>query len=490
MMHPEDDLKNLTQLCIIGQQVASGGSYNDSFKFKYSECTRLHPFICVKPLSKMGDRCASFRENLPGGNWLECDRMLLNDLISESQMCCMYNVNLKLNFNDSNAYCARFDSQMFSSKLIGYKSILESYASYLNLNFLKQTEYSNFWTSCQSDSQKLVTTCVENKKRLSFDFPIKSGAFEIVSVRLVSNNKSFLRFNITNIFEKLEFLSNKSINFNLTTLNQTDYDESWWEKETNPDILHQCLKNLFDFMLKRSLFLVKRNVKFEKLQLELIRTRGGESKIRNENMKCFSFYQESHQDLIHLSLPLLNKCFHLTLKRFSNTFSPDLFVQDLWGRNDNLSNFSNSDLPLKEINADVLQSILDILGITHVECLMMGNQSVSRVLAVGKIIQSSNMCLNLNQSFTILNITGLNRLNKTRAKWMKSLTSFLSGQENFIVSLHSFSYFKKILHLSYFDSFPRVKIEVRLLDFNINHLNFGDPRFRDHGHIITMVRTL
>ena len=139
---------------------------------------------------------------------------------------------------------------------------------------------------------------------------------------------------------------------------------------------------------------------------------------------------------------------------------------------DNLSNFSNSDLPLKEINADVLQSILDILGITHVECLMMGNQSVSRVLAVGKIIQSSNMCLNLNQSFTILNITGLNRLNKTRAKWMKSLTSFLSGQENFIVSLHSFSYFKKILHISCFDSFSRVKIEVILLDFNIKHLNF------------------
>jgi hypothetical protein len=110
MMHPdEDDLKNLSQVCIIGQQVANN---NESFKFKYSECGRSYPFICVKPLKRRegtehgvnNNRCDGFRENLPGGNWIDCDRMLLNDLLSESQMCCMYNVNLNENFDDANRF--------------------------------------------------------------------------------------------------------------------------------------------------------------------------------------------------------------------------------------------------------------------------------------------------------------------------------------------------------------------------------------------------
>ena len=111
MMHPdEDDLKNLSQVCIIGQQVANN---NESFKFKYSECGRSYPFICVKPLKRregtehgvnMDSRCDGFRENLPGGNWIDCDRMLLNDLLSESQMCCMYNVNLNEDFDDANRF--------------------------------------------------------------------------------------------------------------------------------------------------------------------------------------------------------------------------------------------------------------------------------------------------------------------------------------------------------------------------------------------------
>ena len=53
MMHPEEALSNLTEVCIIGQQIQSN---NESFKFKYSECSRNYPFICIKPLKQIKER--------------------------------------------------------------------------------------------------------------------------------------------------------------------------------------------------------------------------------------------------------------------------------------------------------------------------------------------------------------------------------------------------------------------------------------------------
>jgi len=57
----------------------------------------------------------------------------------------------------------------------------------------------------------------ENPHRLSFDFPILSSAFEIVSTRIWANmSKSIMRYNLTNIFKLLDSLTNKTFALNLT----------------------------------------------------------------------------------------------------------------------------------------------------------------------------------------------------------------------------------------------------------------------------------
>jgi hypothetical protein len=137
---------------------------------------------------------------------------------------------------------------------------------------------------------------------------------------------------------------------------------------------------------------------------------------------------------------------------------------------------------LSEIKIEILHSIFDILGITQVDCLDLSTYSNEsefgeRVFATGKIIQNSSLpvklqsCVNTNDTVsqvTFLSMVGLKRLNnrKNSKKWMESVASFLR-RPNVMVSLHSYSFFKKILHLSCFDSFSRVKIEVDSLRLKV-----------------------
>ena len=473
MMHPEDALKNLTQVCIIGQQIQRN---NESFKFKFSECGKTYPFICVKPLKKattLGDRCSSFRENLPGGNWIECDKRV-NGIISESQMCCMYNVNLNENFDNANSYCSRFDARIFSSKIIGYKSILEYYAAYLNVNYGKSEnfDYANFWTSCQSNSTTVAhssTTCLDNKedeKQVSFDFSIGTSALEIVSLQVWTNvSKAFIRYNLTNIFRLIDV--HAKFKMNTSQFGQINYANACEnilnvESVQSSDHLAQikCLRKLFEFIIKDSFFLFRRNVKMEKLKLDMVRTRRKRSEASES--KCFSFYQENDK-LIYLSLPLLNKCFHLTLSSFSKNGSD---LRRLRLENRYLpylqSNFSNADLPLNELRIEILYSIFDILGITEVDCNL---NNGSRVFSVGKITDTLNAsskiksCSEKSETSTFLEITNTNELNKKTSDWRGSVNAFIK-QSNILIDLHSYSFYKKILHLSCFDSFLRAKIEV------------------------------
>lgn len=100
------------------------------------------------------DRCSTFNQISPGGNWFDCEQLtnLTHATITESQKCCMYNLDWTLTFEDANLFCERFDSQLYSLKTKGFEHILETYAAYLNTNYAKTKENENlflFWTSCK-----------------------------------------------------------------------------------------------------------------------------------------------------------------------------------------------------------------------------------------------------------------------------------------------------------------------------------------------------
>lgn len=68
--------------CIYGYQITN---YNESFNFKYTSCDEKLPFICVKSLNKLfSDRCLSYRNHYPGGNWVECDRVMSKSDLNET----------------------------------------------------------------------------------------------------------------------------------------------------------------------------------------------------------------------------------------------------------------------------------------------------------------------------------------------------------------------------------------------------------------------
>ena len=441
----------------------------------------------------MSDRCLSFKENLPGGNWIECDK-LLDGLLSESQKCCMYNINLNENFANSNQFCARFDSAIFSSKIVGYKAILENYAAYLNLNYGKTSsnmDSSNFWTSCKSNdiTADHSTSCIdyaetESFEKKSFDLAINSAALEIVSLKVApkTGSSTFIRYNLTNIFDLIDSYASKNLSFDSSSpKNGRDYDEMCelimnTQNETYADsIVVECLRKLFNFIVNDSLFLVRRYAKIDQLKLSMIRSRHDDA--ASAKIDCFSFYQVD-DELIHLSIPFLNKCFHLTLLslKTNSTLSQSSLSRMYWESvyapfvSTHPGNYSNSDLPLKEIRLEFLYNILGVLGITEINCIdsstNMSNSDGSKIFAVKRITADEDASKKLkacsqNSSSTaiFLNISALNKFNRKTTWWMTNFTHLLK-QPNVLLLLHSYSFYKKILHLSRADSFIKIKVQV------------------------------
>ena len=511
MIYPDAaDLKNLSQVCIIGQQVQSN---NESFMFKYSECNKNYPFICVKPINihKQSsrieiDRCSSLKESFPGGNWIECDKLInifddssngLFSTISESQKCCMYNINLNENFSNANSFCSRFDSQVFSSKIIGYKSILEYYASYLNTNYGKSNklEYLNFWTSCKTNdiTSNENSTCIEDSdskitEKYEFSLAVNNG-LEIVSLNITlpnaERNKTkealsyeTVRFNLSRVFQLLNqfsandgFLITPELKlFIESSSKQFIYDELCESLINKPSNLSEdgasikCLIKLFDFIINDSVFLIRKNLKYDHLKLNMVRTRKfNESNLaRNE---CFDYFEENDR-LAHLSLPFLNKCYHLTLFRLNST---SMDAKTLDSLNKKLVYFPfmlnssqhNVDLPLTEIKLQVLYSILDMAGITEIKCEPELNQNLTlKILSVKSLTNANKFNSCLVNSYIYLSITGLNRFNKKNNVWMQNLTSFLNSPHSIMLSLHSYSLLEKTLQLNCYDSLSELKNEV------------------------------
>lgn len=177
MIHDETSSSNQTATtqqpkCILGHQIHNN---NESFNFKYGSCFKELPFICMKNLYRINtgleaDRCLRFREEYPGGNWIECDKVTAINVyglkLSVSQKCCLFNFKLRQTFDLANSICAKFDSTVYSFKSKGYKEILENYAFYLNFNDAKSNE-SDFWTSCRFNKELNEVICETDLKSTS-----------------------------------------------------------------------------------------------------------------------------------------------------------------------------------------------------------------------------------------------------------------------------------------------------------------------------------
>lgn len=190
----------------------------ESFTFKYGSCAKELPFICIKALNVHeldtgagggSDRCHSFRREYPGGNWIECDdRHLVMSITrslrletSVSQKCCLFShLNSKKTFQQASSTCSRFDSIVYSFKTKGYKEILETYASYLNMNRARSNE-NGFWTSCRKSDDDEIKCDASNKQALKSSASSSRPGFYIA---YLSHRKGKFRLNFLNMSSLME----------------------------------------------------------------------------------------------------------------------------------------------------------------------------------------------------------------------------------------------------------------------------------------------
>ena len=360
MIHDDKNMSSLTEKCIYGHR---NQNQSESFGFYIDDCNRKFSFICIKPYSlgsnvidqHMNDRCSHFNTHEPGGNWFECDRLVsifdqqdLSDLkLSESQKCCMYNVEWKENFYDANNLCKKFNSHVFSLKTKGYKNILESYANYLRFNYDElNSDFFYFWTSCKLKAKKLnILSSFEPEclgATADFDFTDDSSAqdkdttgFEISAVKFSTSNNTF-----KNIFLNLTFLSRFLNEMQLHLEDNTDINAQnlkaccdLYHINFNSNSRFVCLKNIF-LQLYNAVLLGQR-----KLVPFTFQTR-----LEDNN------YSLSNKS-IDLSLPFLNKFYHFTLVNITGftEINSSLLLKNL--------NYTNKALPLINPSLNLVSSL-------------------------------------------------------------------------------------------------------------------------------------
>lgn len=249
MIHSTDDHQSGDK-CIFGQKENS--TEKESFQFYSGDCYRTLPFVCVKPLPTTGaSRCSTFRYEAPGGNWIDCDELKPifsvssngdeDHLFSDSQKCCMYNINWKQTFVEAALTCSKFDSHVFSYKTRGYETTLENYASFLNLNYGIDSRSSSsssmhsslqFWTSCKpGESYDMGIPMADDGKciedELSFEsaenYTLSTGFknnFEVIAFSLSNQTRlEQIHFDLTRIYATLQDISN---NFELKRIDLPD----------------------------------------------------------------------------------------------------------------------------------------------------------------------------------------------------------------------------------------------------------------------------
>ena len=332
---------------------------------------------------------------------MECDQLIpiIWDLkMSVSQKCCMYNLRWKENFSDAGKWCSKFNSIVYPIKSIGYKEILNNYANYINSNFNRGniSDILYFWTSCKKFQKELSfngndlecsnLTHLAPYKTIEDDRLKKLGdCFTVVVFRL--------KINLTKDFICLENHLKEINRINL----QDNIDN---------------LKFLYELYVKNLTFLARRKSTATHFRIENI-------KPNSENTNCYYFVKENNQTLI--SLPLLDKCYHLSINPLDNLTRLPQF---------------NHYLNLKDLKFEVLSSILNMIGILD-------------------FVQDSNSLMNSqNNSFIVLKLENNEIL---RYKIMSFdnfvidkiyLNDYLSSNKHFVINLNGYNSIYKVLYLN------------------------------------------
>jgi endothelial-specific receptor tyrosine kinase len=462
--------------CIFGHQINTS---NESFQFKSENCETRLPFICVKALETKS-RCATFRTSPPGGHWVECDRpaTLLDGsayTISDTQKCCMYNVHWRVEFDEVRKTCSRFDARVFSYKSRGYKSALDSYAMYLNSNYDKgaiDDLFAKFWTSCKHKEQNKEDECADEEVKLEkavadYGARINNG-FEIVSFSTTEDEKKNMMFlpnylNLTRVYKTLRFISN---NFELNELrfkpliltsdrSNCSFINANSLTDLNRDFLLDCLLADYELLTQNSVFLASRERTGHFIEMDRTQKRvlyNGETTAKmmgiedNSGVSCFYFHRVSEQ-LAHVSLPFLNKCFHFSVIDLNSTEEIDQVTENnaFWpfeAANSSLVSTDN----LNSIRIEELSGVLASLGVIKIECTSIAVNTVNRsdnFLIIGTANTSAEY---FNCSRGLFQLKNLNEQYKSNDP-SDRLAMLLSKLNLRALLLHSVSFIRHVVRL-------------------------------------------
>lgn len=430
LIHSDDEDEITSEKCLYVHQTLN---FNEKFNFKYGNCNKKLPFICIKPPiknSSIQDRCSLYSKTSPGGQWIECDK-LFNILenenkyqMSKSQKCCMYNINWRENFESANRICSYFDSDVFYFKAKGYTSMLGNYDSYLDLNYvnLNQSEFMNFWTSCKildyTDSNEPICSQdsqTEKIENYDFEYPLSDG-FVIYSLNYTFKNQigfKLINYNLTQIYNAL---NNK--------------DQEFCNKTQNN--LMECLQDFFKSLTLNSFLITRRKQNYlSSLITRVVRTEN----ISFSDLECFNF-QDNKSDSVYLSLPFLNKCYNFILVKKLN-FSL-------------LKNISLNSM--ESINSEILHGLLKSLGILEISCYKEELANSSKIFLIKNVknIEKFTNCSQINE-ISLLAINLLDKFNQPTLDWFRNF-SFYYNLSNFMLILQGHQRLNKILELNCFDS--------------------------------------
>jgi hypothetical protein len=486
LMHADNGLKINESKCIYAHQIKSS---NESFHFKYGNCDKKLAFICVKPIQPLesnqssfkdsivlSDRCSLFKTIYPGGNWLECDK--INNVfkyppvefkLSETQKCCMFNFNMKENFENAKEFCSRFNSEVFSFKTKGYKRVLENYANFLNVNLEKSnlTDFSNFWTSCKMlkfdlNNPKCPEDDEKNNDEYLNDHSTSQSGLEIFSLTYEMSKEKFEveKFSLTVLLDSFHKL--------LQDLEKNATIPSGYYGQLKH--LEAKLNNLVGDMV----ILVKKKVENIVLETQVIRSRKLKEKLNETD--CFTYKRTLNDTIVHISLPFLRNCYHLTLFRLATlniSIIEPLFFKSVYEPN-KINEHFRTDLVIKDMNYKIVHGILNVLGIYDLSCELLeshfnSNTSQAIVLSKHYLDNTISKCKNNLTENSPLSITISNKIS-WKQFWPFDLKTYLD-KSSFILMLHSYSLIVKILH---FDCSTEAS---KIIDLIVRCMRFYNKKF-------------
>lgn len=300
LKHSDSNLSNSSEKCLFVQQTKN---LNEKFSFKYGDCDKNFTFICIKSpreVKHISDRCSSYFESSPGGKWIECDQLFQiidensTHFISNSQKCCMYNFNWKVNFSSAKKICSQFDSEVFSFESKGFKSILNSYDLYLDLNPIDSSlsEYTNFWTSCKIinypiNHEFICGNALKKREKFDFEYPLDNGFLLYYFHYSLKNQSAFkiLKLNVSQVFK----------NFNSIDSNQ---------------FIKNISQNVFLLVRRKETHATNLNTKLVDMQ----------------NKSCYNYHSNEEEKLV--SFPILDKCIHFDTEVMIEKNNSENFTSD------------------------------------------------------------------------------------------------------------------------------------------------------------------